>query len=346
MIFKAITRATIAVASIAIVAISVVALTGTDTLKMPFKEEDVPLHSLTGVEGVDGPVVVVKIDDTTFAHPQVGLKDADVVYIEQVEGGLTRLAAVFSSTIPNLVGPIRSARISDIELLSQYGRVGFAYSGAQSKFLPVLAAANLADIGATHYGPTYYANDPLRRAPYAMMLKSEELLKDVLNSGKEIAQSKKMGWTFGDAPANLRAFKSVHIAWPASSYDAQWSKSENRWLLSHSGQADLDSDGYQLGPETIVIQMVSITNSIYRDKVGGITPFTATVGSGDCYILRNGGMVKAKWSRPDELSGTTFTTLSGEEISFDRGQIWFALTSKEPEFKGLSAQDATPALSK
>lgn len=335
----------IAIASIAVVAISVVSLSGVDNLKLPFKE-NLPLHSFTGVKGEDGPVVVVKIDDTTFAHPQVGLKEADVVYIEQVEGGLTRLAAIFSSSVPKVVGPVRSARISDIELLAQYGRVGFAYSGAQSKFLPVLAAANLADIGATHYGPTYYSNDPLRSAPYAMMVNAAQLLSDVQASGVEIVKSKNMGWTFGEPPANLRSFESVHISWPASSYDARWSTQEKRWLLSHSGQADLDESGYQLGPKTVVIQMVSITNSIYHDKVGGITPFTATVGSGDCYILRNGGMVKARWSRPDELSGTTFSSLSGEEISFDRGQVWFALTSQEPVFRGLAAQDATPAVTK
>ena len=71
---------------------------------------------LSGREGSNGPVLVVKIDDTTQAHPQIGLEDADIVYIEQVEGGLTRLAAVFSSVIPQRIGPVRSARISDIEI--------------------------------------------------------------------------------------------------------------------------------------------------------------------------------------------------------------------------------------
>ena len=97
-------------------------------------------NALSGREGINGPVLVVKIDDTTQAHPQVGLEDADVVYIEQVEGGLTRLAAIFSSIIPQRIGPVRSARISDIDILSQFGRVAFAYSGAQRKLLPVIAA--------------------------------------------------------------------------------------------------------------------------------------------------------------------------------------------------------------
>ena len=76
-------------------------------------------NSLSGREGSDGEVLVVKIDDTTAARPQIGIDLADIVYIEQVEGGLTRLAAVFSSEIPTLIGPIRRARISAIDILAQ-----------------------------------------------------------------------------------------------------------------------------------------------------------------------------------------------------------------------------------
>ena len=94
---------------------------------------------LSGRVGVDGPVLAVKIDDTNAAHPQIGLEDAEIIYIEQVEGGLTRLAAIFSTVIPQRVGPVRSARISDIDILSQYGKVDFAYSGAQRAKLSVIA---------------------------------------------------------------------------------------------------------------------------------------------------------------------------------------------------------------
>ncbi|MEJ0014672.1 MAG: DUF3048 domain-containing protein [Actinomycetota bacterium] len=86
----------------------------------------VQTNVLTGLPGINGPVLFVKIDDTKAAHPQIGLDSADVVYIEQVEGGLTRLAAVFSNKLPPKIGPIRSARISDIDLMANYGRVGMA----------------------------------------------------------------------------------------------------------------------------------------------------------------------------------------------------------------------------
>ena len=124
---------------IVVAAIAIFLLTGCATLTQGFKSvvtapEEINL--LSGRIGGNGPVLVVKIDDTKYAHPQIGLEAADIVYIEQVEGGVTRLAAVFSSKIPDRIGPVRSARISDIDILSQFGRVAFAYSGAQSKLLP------------------------------------------------------------------------------------------------------------------------------------------------------------------------------------------------------------------
>ena len=85
-------------------------------------------NSLSGREGSDGEILVVKIDDTTQAHPQIGLEDADVVYIEQVEGGLTRLAAVFSSVIPQLsfcpTGGIGLANYKDFLALPNVACVG------------------------------------------------------------------------------------------------------------------------------------------------------------------------------------------------------------------------------
>ena len=151
---------------VSILAISL--LTGCSAVTSTIKSiapKPIEKNVLSGREGTNGPVLVVKIDDTNAAHPQIGLEDADVVYIEQVEGGLTRLAAFFSSVIPMRIGPVRSARISDIEIMSQYGRVAFAYSGAQKKLLPVIAAANVANLGAQAQSPTIYTRDAARNAP-------------------------------------------------------------------------------------------------------------------------------------------------------------------------------------
>ena len=288
---------------------------------------------LTNLPGKNGPVLAVKIDDTAPAHPQVGLDSADVIYIEQVEGGLTRLAAIFTNKIPPLIGPVRSARISDIEILAQYGRVGFAYSGAQSRMRPVLADANLENISAERNPPTIYQSDPKRYSPTNMMLDANALLKKSIETeGKKIDIVKSVGWQFGKASDLAKDLTSVSIKWPAAKYAITWSAEEKRWLLFFNGKPDLDSTGRQLGSPNFVIQKVSITDSIYHDKVGGITPFSNTVGTGTGYLLRDGKVVAIKWQRPSAEVGTIWTLSDGNAANFADGQVWVALTDSEPAF--------------
>lgn len=287
---------------------------------------------LSGREGVDGQILVVKIDDTNMAHPQIGLEDADVVYIEQVEGGLTRLAAVFASKIPVRVGPVRSARISDIDILSQYGRVAFAYSGAQRKLLPVIAAANLEDLGAQHESSKIFTTDPNRIAPYAMVLRADLLMQKIVDENLQVDSAKSVGFVFGDNPEGGIPTQKVIINWPAATYSAEWSEKEFRWLLSHNGKLNVADSGVVLGATTLIIQMVKISPSEYGDKFGGVTPLSETIGTGKAYVLRDGELFATTWNRPFADSGTSFTLPDGSPMLFAPGQVWVALTDREPEF--------------
>ncbi len=287
---------------------------------------------LSGREGIDGPVLAVKIDDTNAAHPQIGVEDAEIVYIEQVEAGLTRLAAIYSTVIPQRIGPVRSARISDIDILNQFGRVAFAYSGAQRKLLPVIAAANLEDLGAQRQSPTIYTTDPARRSPFAMVLRADLLMQKIKDNNLPVDLAKSVGFVFGDLPEGGKPVQQVVMNWPSATYSAQWSEKESRWHLSHNGKLNLAESGIVLGPTTLVIQMVKISPSEYGDKFGGITPLSETVGTGKAYVLRNGEVFSATWNRPFPDSGTTFSLADGSTMNFAAGQIWVALTDREPEF--------------
>lgn len=305
------------------------------------------LNSLTGLPGKNGPVLFVKVDDTPPAHPQVGLELADVVYIEEVEGGLTRIAAVFSSQLPTKVGPIRSARISDIDLMAQYGHVGFAFSGAQTKFLPVLDAANIEDIGADHEPPSLYSRDSSRPDPTNMLLDPTALLNKSINiEHRNIATAQSVGWEFGLLPAGGTPITSMKMKWPTSSYQATWSPSQERWLLSYNGATDMDSDGIQLGSPNFVIQEVSITNSIYHDHLGNYTPFSNTVGSGSGWLLRDGQEIPILWNRATAASPTTWTLPNGATAYFNPGQVWVALTDQQPDFTFPATAQTAPANSK
>ena len=96
---------------------------------------------------------MVKIDNAdgggaaNEARPQLGLNEADVVYEEMVEGSVTRLAAVFQSTDADPVGPVRSARSTDVLVFSPLNRPLFAWSGANAGFLDLIRQSPLVDVG-------------------------------------------------------------------------------------------------------------------------------------------------------------------------------------------------------
>ncbi|MFC6536051.1 DUF3048 domain-containing protein [Nonomuraea salmonea] len=178
------------------------------------QEEEVNAHPFTGKPYEKlRPVLAVKIENTAAGKPQLGLKSADIVYIEQVEAGLTRLMAIFSSKLPAKVGPVRSARISDLHIAPQFGKPAFSYSGAQTKMLPLIAEASLFDVGDSH-NPGAYFRQPGRFAPYNLFANTKQLLAKAPKASK----AKDIGFTFGDAPrAGRRASRTRSSGPPRAS---------------------------------------------------------------------------------------------------------------------------------
>ena len=314
--------------SVSVVLVSVVGVSNTDIFT---SEPDVAKNLFNGLPGTNNQILVVKVDDTKYAHPQIGIEDADIVYVEQVEGGLTRLAAVYTSKLPPLIGPIRSARISDIELLAQFGRVGFAYSGAQSKMRPVIAAANLENISAERNPPTIYTTDLGRPGPFNMILKPDLLLQRANANPKiRIDTATVAPFVFGEPSKGETLTASAKVKWPNARYELRWDVVSSKWLIYFNDQPNVASSGEQLYADTAIIQVVSITPSIYGDKFGEITPFSKTTGVGKAVMLRDGFSYQLNWQRDLEADLTTWRTANGEIANFKPGRTWIFLTATPP----------------
>jgi hypothetical protein len=294
-------------------------------------KEEVEKNLFSGLAGSNNQILVVKVDDTKEARPQIGLEDADVVYVEQVEAGLTRIAAIYSSTLPELIGPVRSARISDIELLAQFGRVGLAYSGAQSKMRPVLAAANIENLSAERNPPSIYTKDPERPGPVDMILKPELLLERAnAKVSTKIDSPTVAPWRFGDAPKLGAETLTAKIKWPNARYELKWDETSKKFLIYFNGEPNMAASGSQLAADTAIVQLVSITPSIYGDKFGGITPFSKTTGAGKAIMLRDGFSYELTWQRDFETDVTTWLDKDGKIANFKPGNIWIFLTDNPP----------------
>ncbi|MBO0835684.1 MAG: DUF3048 domain-containing protein [Actinobacteria bacterium] len=299
-----------------VAAIGLTALTGAGPLAgltgatSPFTGE--PVSSLR-------PVIAVKIDNIVFARPQTGIGKADLVYVIPVEGGLSRFMAVFSSSVPKVIGPVRSAREDDLALLMQFGRPAFAYSGAQPQLLPVVEHARTVDLYSNRVGGYYRDNG--RIAPYNLYARGPALEAEA--KGASVARD--IGFRFGPPPATGGVpTASVSAGYSAASFSFTWSASHHTWIVSMDGQTAMTTDTDKMNAPTVVIQHTVVRKSRFIEW-GALPPYADSTGSGTAQVLRDGRVYQARWSRPSLNGGTKFTTPTGEPMNFERGPVWIVL---------------------
>ena len=264
------------------------------------------------------PVLAVKIDNIVTARPQTGLQSADLVYVLPVEGGLTRFMAVFSSRIPSVLGPVRSARETDLDILPQFGRPAFAWSGATPHLVPFIERARIADLYANQVGGYYRISS--RLAPENLYTNPRVLMKET----RGVSDARDIGFRFGALPAGGKATASYSVKYPAASYTFRWSAKAKRWLVWMDGAPGGATEGGQLGGSTVIIQYTRIATSRF-EEYGGRPPLAESVGSGTAVVLRDGRAFTVHWSRPNVNGGTTYTLPGGKQMLFAPGQTWVVL---------------------
>lgn len=262
-------------------------------------------------------VLAVKIDNARAARPHTGLNAADVVYVEPVEGGLSRLMAVYATRLPKAIGPVRSARQSDLELLRQFDRPVLAFSGAQHKLLPLIGKAPLRAVEPGDVPGAFYRGSS-RHAPHNLYLRPQRLVGTAPGAPALTAT----GFRYGPAPAGGAAVSTRTVRYPAARFTFTWSARQARWLVSMDGAPARTADGGKVTPATVVVQYVKIRKSRFHDKLGNHTPYTQTVGSGRAKVLRGGRSYDVTWTRRKATDGTRFTTADGKQVNFAQGQVW------------------------
>ncbi|MEO5838586.1 MAG: DUF3048 domain-containing protein [Acidimicrobiales bacterium] len=276
------------------------------------------LTGLPSFEDRNRPAIVVKIDNVEEARPPVGINRADVVYEELVEGGLTRLAAVFHSRGSDPVGPVRSARSTDVHLFPMLNRPLFANSGGNGGVRYEMSQSTLVDVGNSAVPPAYYRDDN-RVVPHNLFTSTTELW----NSPQ--------GKTGGTPPA-MFSFRAPNAALPASAQpiqgvtirfptriDFDWNGTG--WTRSQSGRRHVDSDGVQIAPANVIVQFVTYKQSSSDPN----SPEAVVTGTGDAWILTAGKMILGTWSRANDESVSIYTDSDGKQISLTPGTTFVEL---------------------
>ena len=286
-----------------------------------------PLSGLPG--GAGKPVVMVKYGNSKPDRPHYNLNQADLFYVEEVEWGLTRIAAMFNTKFPSVVGPTRSARISDLEILEQFTNPGIAYSGANDVLLKAIRKSQSISLSPSDRSSFYYRNLS-KVAPYNQLLR----LASMMEKETKVGSIKDVGLTFDrNVPAGGVVAKTFSASWPSSKVSGTWGGKS--WTISFDGSLHRDAVSKALlTPKTVVLQFVERKESKYGDRFGGKTPLLKSVGAGRAIVLRNGQSFDGTWSRPTSESGTTFS-FANSQIAFDVGQVMIVFVDggvKKPPF--------------
>ena len=273
------------------------------------------------------PALVVKIDNVEpKARPQAGINQADVVYEERVEGSVTRLLAIFHSTDAAPVGPVRSARSSDIAVLTPLNRPYFAWSGANATFAGLIRAAALVDVGYDAQ-PGHYYRERSRSAPSNLMLRSTADLLAIPAEGSSPPPPLFTYRAEGEETPHLEPVTAVRVVYGTSAGSApvEYRWNGEGWARTQAGTPHVDADGVQVAPANVIIQFTPYHGSGVADQFGNDIPEAALVGEGDAWILTNGGLVAARWSKPSLEAVTTYTDVDGNPVRLTPGRTWVAL---------------------
>ena len=284
-----------------------------------------PMMPLTGREIKDPalaarPALVVKIDNHPDARPQSGLNRADIVFEENVEQ-LTRFAAVFQSQTPDPVGPIRSGREQDVQLLGSLNKPIFAWSGGNPG---VTAAINGSDFVVAN------VQTNARQASKSYRSKDRGVPHNLYAQGSGLFTMAPAGAT--PPPPQFQYLKAGETAagTPSSGADVQMDGVKVRWtyesksgtyLRFQGGKAHNDAALGQVNSTNVVVLVVDYEQS----KIYAPSPIAQTLGTGEAYLFTGGKVVHGTWTRKDRLDTFTLKADDGTPMLLTPGRTWVEL---------------------
>lgn len=308
---------------------------------------------LTGVEkspefNISRPALAIKIDNAAAARPQSGLENADIVYEELAEGGITRFLAVFHSSDASRVGPVRSARLVDADILEEYGKVLLGYSGANPLVLKKISStASVIDLRHGKYGDAYKRVKG-RPGPHDLFTSTEELwaLSDVKSMPKTGLQfgpvvsvqtpqtsAPQTHASPGAANPSPTPGSSISFSFAGSvpvrySYDPSIAS----YLRFHGEKPHSSETNGQLHAVNVVVLKVRTTNGQIRDAAGNFSPEISVVGSGEGVLLTKGVETPLRWSRSSLSDNMRLTTTNGGSVTLAPGNTWIHLLPSDRAF--------------
>ena len=270
------------------------------------------------------PVLAVKVENTPDAQPLAGLQKADIVYEEVVEGGITRFVVLFHCDDVDRVGPVRSIRSTDPDILAPFSEHPLlAFSGGSKGVRTIVEDAGMTTMDESSAARAFTRDDD-RVAPHDLFTSTKPLWAE----GKTAAKGEPAPaspFAYGDdvpKPSKKARTATVEFSGLAT---AEWRWQKGQWVRYLDGAPMMLESGEPITTDNVVIQVVKTTESDFQDVAGYPSPEVDLTGKGKAWVLRDGKLIVGKWERADVGGFTTFLTKSGEEITLTPGTTFVEL---------------------
>ena len=342
---------------------------GADGVPEPEALPDGPEAPLTGEMTTDSALarrraVAVKVDNgDRRARPQAGLAAADIVYETLIEGGKTRFLVVFHSEIPGFhseipgfhseipgrVGPVRSVRSGDFDLLADLSTPYLVSSGANTTVLAEMRraerAGTLVDIGGMR-NIVPYTRDRARRRPSNLYFHYENLLggdADALPGGP-LAEPVAPLFDYGSTnPEGLADATGVTVTFHRSSGNVVshiWDAGVGGWVRIQGGAlmaTETDFGITEVAPVNVAVLWMAHGASAASAE----SPQARSYGTGDALVLTAGTVHNAVWERTEDRAGFRFSDAAGNPLSLSPGSTWLLIANSSRRYPVAQAAIVT-----
>jgi len=264
-------------------------------------------------------VTGIMIENSPDARPQSGLKDSGVVFEAIAEGGITRFLVLYQQEKPQMIGPVRSLRLYDVDWLAAFN-TSIGHVGGSAMALSEIRNGSYRDIDQFFNSASYWRSTD-RYAPHNVYTSFAKL--DALNAAKGYTSSSFTGFSRTDAqPSAAPNATNIDITISSDLYNSNYiyNPATNTYARSQAGAPHTDRESGQITPSVVIAMRVDET-TVFED---GWRESISTIGSGAATIFQNGTAVSATWHKSSKLGQITFTDAAGSDIPLVRGQTWVA----------------------
>jgi hypothetical protein len=259
-----------------------------DILRMPLTGQ--PITDVSEIP--NRPAMAVKIENSPAARPQQGLNQADIVFEEIINGGITRFAAVFHSQGSDPVGPIRSGRYPDIHLLEAFDHPLYVWSGGNGGVTYYITRSQLTDLSFLHTSG-YYRRTGLGRKKEHTLYTSTEAMWEKTPADFHVPPAVLQYVRPGEVLNGDAAATQIDVTMDGIDVHWEYDPDTGRYLRSQEGGKHMMEDGEQVSTENVVVMMANYLQS----PIDAETPDAQTLGVNPVYIFTGGTVRTGIWLR-------------------------------------------------